>query len=192
MSALCLLQFIAGCMSAKGKKVFSPGRPELPGYSVANGKFVFRNGPVMFTVIPVTTEDLEKSHPFFAELPEYGFTLFRMEIYNNSEDNVIYNPAFTALLDRRMEYSKPMDYTDMYDLLRARVDAGTILSQVEGRFYDLAVTVKPGENVSRLLIFRRFEEERGRAELRLEEVYVGTNTISMVFPFVLKPSVEGR
>ncbi|MEE9591867.1 MAG: hypothetical protein V3W26_05075, partial [Thermodesulfobacteriota bacterium] len=51
---------------------------------------------------------------------------------------------------------------------------------------DLATTVMPGESAAKFLIFGRLQEESNRATLIMDEVYIGTETIALRFPFVFR------
>ena len=107
-----------------------------------------------------------------------------MEIKNLSEERLIYNPSRTALMDNAMGYKKPLDYTDLYMLER---DTGADLIQgLKGRFYDLDVTLFPGEGVSRFLIFRPIDEGGTKAVLVLRAVYIGMDTVDIKLPFVIR------
>jgi hypothetical protein len=60
------------------------------------------------------------------------------------------------------------------------------LSDVKERFYDLSITVKPGAKISKLLVFGPLEKGVTRAELGIKEVYAGTASLRLSFPFVLR------
>jgi hypothetical protein len=117
-----------------------------------------------------------------------GHTIFSIAIENLSDKKIIYNPSFSHVVDNRLGYKRPLDYTDLYLLVRALDSDAERLKRMKGRFYDLAETVPSGHRVEKLLIFPPLEERSTKASLTMAEVYVGTETMKLTFPFALTPA----
>lgn len=94
----------------------------------------------------------------------------------------MYNTSYTVLTSDALDYKKPLDFTDLYD-----ITGGTgRLASLKGKFYDLNTTIAPGERTSRLLIFRPLSEEAEDAEVVIKDLYIGTKTRDLSFPFTFK------
>lgn len=177
---------IIGCAAEKGLRSLFPSETGLSSYTISGSTITFSNSSLKVEVLPINPDYSDEINPFIMGLLGQGFTIFSIKIENISNEKVIYNPAFTAIIDNFMGYNKPLDYTDMYDLVRYRDDGEMILKKIQGQFYDLATTVMPGESAAKFLIFGRLQEESNRATLTMEEVYIGTETIALRFPFVFR------
>ncbi|MBI5642521.1 MAG: hypothetical protein HY954_03490 [Deltaproteobacteria bacterium] len=120
------------------------------------------------------------------ELLTSKYVLFRMDIDNMSKGKVMFNPGYAVLTDDELSYLKPLDFTDLYDIKGDSEGALKSISELKGRFYDLDVTVMPGDKTSKLLIFKPLSKRMKKASLAIKEMYVGTDTLKAVFPFALK------
>jgi hypothetical protein len=61
-----------------------------------------------------------------------------------------------------MEYREPLDYTDLYYIVRRKYVGKAPESELvglEGKFYDLNITSLPAANTSKFLMFRPFKEK---------------------------------
>ena len=129
-----------------------------------------------------------KKRTFINELFERDFVLVQMTIKNKSKKRITYNPSHTYLLAGKMDYKKPLNYTDLYDILSMK-DDGVLpeikLSKLRGRYYDLNTSVAPGGRVSKVLIFRKLTKNsnKSKAILKMQELYIGTKTRSMTYLF---------
>jgi hypothetical protein len=82
-----------------------------------------------------------------------------------------------------------MDYTDLYGVVRGREEGNSPESELrglKGLYYDLTTTIPPGSTTSKLLIFPPLSERGKRARLRIKELYIGTDAISISFPFSMR------
>lgn len=177
---------IIGCAAEKGLRSLFPSETGLSAYTISGSTVTFSNNSLKVEVLPINPNYSDENQPFIMELLGQGFTIFSIRIENISNKKIIYNPAFTAVIDNRMGYNKPLDYTDIYNLVRYRKDGEMILKRIQGKFYDLSTTIIPGESAAKFLIFGRLEERSSKATLIMQEVYIGTETIALRFPFVFK------
>ena len=108
--------------------------------------------------------------------------MFKLTIENKSEGSVMYNTAYTVLTSDSGDYRKPLDFTDLYDIS----SDDNSLAGLKGKFYDLNATVATGERTSRLLIFKPLSDEAEKAAVAIKEIYIGTSTRALSFPFTFK------
>jgi hypothetical protein len=179
---------ILGCAAEKGLRTLFPSESGLSDYTISDNTVTFKNDFIIVEVSPLNSIYSNENQPYIyiMELLDQGFTIFSIKIENLSNEKIMYNPSFTTIIDNRMGYNKPLDYTDIYDLVRDRKDGEMILKRIQGKFYDLATTIIPGESAAKLLIFGRLEEKSSKATLIMQEIYIGTETIELRFPFIFK------
>lgn len=146
---------------------------------------VFENGSIRVAVRHVKASDCEGS-PLLKSLSDKKYVILSVGIENKSKLKAIYNPSMTVLTDDSMDYKKPLDYTDLYDAAIGNSGLESGLSAMKGRIYDLALTLKPGEKTTRFLIFEPLSKNAGRADLAINEIYLGTDTVNLRFPFLFK------
>ncbi len=188
----------SGCAlkAPKGRIEFHPSASlteETPG-TITEGPFYSRKGERAFFVnneIRVSVEEARSTgngndSTAFEWLHEREFILIKMEIINRSSSKKIrYEPAITALMDSHMGYSKPLDYTRLYEMAMKDEVLDKGFRDFKNSFYDLGVTVMPLQTVSRYLIFKPISKEAKRAELVIKNIYTGMETIDLRFQFEL-------
>lgn len=185
LTAVCILCFLvlSACGHARpgtGMYLYPSPAAEQEGYATDGRSAVFESDAVKISVRQ-TRKD-EAHGPFIAGLLEKDYVIFNLSVENKSAHSIIYNPAYTVLATDSLDYRKPLDFTDLYDITGSEQE----LSDLKGRFYDLNVTLKPGEKTSRLLIFRPVSREAAKAGVAIKEIYVGTTTERFSFPFVFR------
>ncbi|MBI5827756.1 MAG: hypothetical protein HZB22_08540 [Deltaproteobacteria bacterium] len=197
MSAIVL--FVAqGCVPKPEVKLFMyPDDKGSEGYSRKADQGVFENKSIRVSVRKIGDSDDEGlSQEVIAHLLKKDYLIFRMEIENTSTKyKAIYNPSFTTFTGDDMSYSAPIDYTDLYDMAEDVWEKGKkdedrkalSMDGLKGLFYDLSTTIPPGGKTSKLLIFKPISKDCTKAALTLSELYIGTETIRVIFPFVFKP-----
>jgi hypothetical protein len=182
---------IFGCAATpEGPKHLYPEESGAPGYYTTEEASIFENDLAMISLRPLRQENNATYPPIIEELLDKNYAIFIMTIENRSPKKAIYNPTFTSLRDNhQMEYRKPMDYTDLYDVVKDRkegVSPESELRGLKGKFYDLNTTIPTGQKTSKLLIFRPLSEKAKSAVLTIREFYVGTDTISASFLFSVR------
>lgn len=185
--ALALI-LLPGCASEpSGPLYLRPLGQKAGAYEPKDNGWVFSKKSVSVSVRQVTEKDIEAPDAITGWLLGTGHILIRMDIENSSKDKAIYNPALTALVDNEVNYHKPLDYTDFYELSVSNEEVGRSLSGVRASFYDLTVTLQPGEKTSRLLAFKGFPKTAKTANLSIKELYIGTDTVNIAFAFQFRP-----
>ena len=188
---------LAGCSLSKRdarpeRLYLEPVARDSEGYDRNGEAAVFENEDIKVTLRPLGECCGRKDDGFLKELFDSNYVILSMEIENRSSKRVIYNPSHTMLLVGALDLKKPLNYTDLYDIVSRNKEYALPerrLSSLRGRFYDLNTRVPPGDRTSRLLIFHPLAKESRpgtKAVLRINEFYVGTDTMRLVFPLRVK------
>ena len=165
-----------------------PLEPSGPSYSMTGGRLIMENKELKATIHQLRQCCKGHKPSLINELFEKNYLLMQMTIRNKSSKRITYNPSHTFLLAGKMDYKKPLNYTDLYDIA-SRKDDGVVpelkLSKLRGRYYDLNTSIAPGDVVSKILIFRPMTKnsKKNKAILKMKEVYIGTKTRSITYIF---------
>lgn len=191
-----VLSAVQGCVHKPDVKLFMyPDDKGSEGYRRKAEQGVFENKSIRVSVRKIGESDEGSAQEVIAHLLKKDYLIFRMEIENISRHRAIYNPSFTAFTDDAMDYGTPIDYTDLYDMAEGVWEKGEkdadkkafSMKGLKNLFYDLSTTIPPGAKTSKLLIFKPISKDCTKAALTLSELYIGTETIRVIFPFVFKP-----
>jgi len=191
---LPLAALLWGCVADApgGPSLLHPSPKGPSGYSRSGSRGVFENESLRLGVSQLRPGDRRSQElpAIIRKLLERDFVILDLEIENLSEDGarIIYEPVHTVLTDSAYDYRKPLDYTDLYDIVMSERDGGDgaapgRLKGLAGRFYDLSVTIGPHDRRSGLLIFNPLSEGIDKAALTIKEIYTGTRTLEISFPF---------
>lgn len=165
----------------------SPPDEDLPGYSVASDEGAYDNAAIRVSARHLKSTDgvyAKGESGFITSLIEGDYVLIRLTIENKTPGSkIIFNPAYVALMDNAANYKKPLDYTDLYDIVKENDETGRTLTGIKGKMFDLTTTIAPGAKTSKLLIFNPFMEDASKAELVIKNIYVGKDTVNVMFPF---------
>ena len=197
LTASLLLVAVAGCGSlGESKKkdaprgiILTPAPASAKGYYHNMDTAVFENKSIRITISqtqPIKGDASSSKPGLLAALGNAGYLFLRMDIDSLGDKGVIYNPSHTSFLFGPMDYKKPLDYTDLYRIARMLypdTPPERSTSTLRGAFYDLNTTIRPGGSSSKLLLFRPVKEKTRSAALTLQELYIGTDTIGVTFPF---------
>ena len=187
---LCMILALSyGCASAPdGRVVLHPAKYRMEGYTRSADQWIFENGNVNIRVLHIRPggggPDVIGS-ALVSELHKREYLLLRLVIRNDSDFNIIYNPALTTFKDGKLGYKKPLDYTDLYSIF-ARGTGDVDLKNHSRLFYDLSAMIRPGERASRLLVFTPPNKKTRKGELAIQNLYVEKEIINVSFPFVLR------
>lgn len=192
LAVALLLTLGSGCAhSGKNAKLrLYPDKNEkgLRGYHKVEGTGILENRDYRISVKQVR-EGSELGQPkIINDLIKKEYVVLRIEIENRSEKKMIFNPVHTALTTDAFDYKKPLEYTDFYELSSGKNDSAREreAQAMKGLFYDLTLTLKARDKTSRMLIFPPLSKNSEKADLLIKELYVGTDTTELFFPFVLK------
>jgi hypothetical protein len=160
----------------------------MEGYTRSADQWVFKNDNVNMRVLHVRPggggPDVRGSI-LVDELHERDYLLLRVVIRNDSDFDIIYNPALTTFKDGVLGYKKPLDYTDLYSLFAKDAAQGD-LRDYSKLFYDLSATIRPGERSSKLLAFKPPDKGARKGKLAITNLYVEKEMIDVSFPFILR------
>jgi len=182
-----LAALVAGCSSIPAYRGGPAGLTPVPdpGYSMEAGGALYEDDSIMVSVTEPAPDELPG---LFSELHSAGYVFLTVRVENLSDARVIFKPSYIRLTTDALDYSAPLDYTDLYEVARERGDPGEILTPVREKFYDLDVTLRPGGSVERLLVFRERSSGSDDAELRIREVYVGGTARDLAFGLAVTPA----
>lgn len=185
---LTVVVIMSGCASDQPKyRYLAAGESDYPGYTKKESEAVFENQLIRLRAHPLLAGEFKDPSPILNDLAANEFIIIHLEIENLSpQSKLIFNPAYLALITGAMDYFKPIDYTDLYDIVKEKDETGSSLRALKGRFYDLTVTLTPGKSVSKLLIFKPLTEDADTAELMIKNIYIGKEDLSLSLPFVVK------
>lgn len=170
--------FLSSCQPEPKLAYLVPDEAGFPGYSAKGAEGVLDDKSFTATARQVRKGEVS-SLPFLASLLEKEFVVLSMTLENKSGSKIIYKPNYTALVNR-VDYLKPLDYTDLYEI---NWDGAETL---KGAFFDLDVTLPPGGKATGLLIFRPMSKDAEAAAIEVREFYIGTSTTAFSLPFKLK------
>lgn len=174
IAALVLL----GCHPTPKTGFLAPDANGAAGYRAQGPEGVFENGAVRLSARQM--KPTEEAPALIARLLKEGYMVIVLSIENRSRAEMIYKPNYTALTNDKLDYKKPLDYTDLYEIDQDGVDS------LKGLYYDLDLTLSPGEKASRALIFGPLTEGYEKVSLEISDLYVGTRPASMKLPFTVK------
>lgn len=187
------ISLVAGCASDPAGPLilkFKPTAVEAAGYSLSAGESAYEDANVKLTVRHVGKDAIAGTNALLEELTKRGYIIMQLDIVNKSKLKVMYNPVYSTLTNNVMDYMKPLDFTDLYDIVMTNESLEPELRALKGRFYDLNVTLYPNARISKALLFRPMARGVGRAELTIKELYIGTGVITASFPFDLEKEEE--
>lgn len=187
-STCCLAAlFLASCASGpKGPRHFYPSDPALSGYTKKDTRWVYEDKSVRVVISPPGEGVNAQEGSFTEELTKKGYVLVRMDIENLSGKKIYYNPSLTTFTDDSMSYRKPLDYTDFFEIVREDPQMEKRLSAEKAGFYDTAANIPSGASVSKSLVFAPISKDAWSAEVQIKDLYVGTDTMSLRFPFKVR------
>ncbi|MEE9614894.1 MAG: hypothetical protein V3W31_08115 [Thermodesulfobacteriota bacterium] len=191
-AALITALLVSGCGSIiphKGPLHIEPAKHVTVGYHQTEKASIFESEEIKISVSPINAADGDTGFPIINDLLTKDYVVFEMEIENGSGERVIYNPNHTSLMSNVMDYNKPLDYTDLFDIVMHGDDwiaAQKELRELKGRFYDLNTKLEPRRGVSKFILFRPIDKSATQVVLVIKELYFGTKTISVDFIFKVR------
>ncbi|MFQ5465209.1 MAG: hypothetical protein ACE5EI_04705 [Thermodesulfobacteriota bacterium] len=186
---------VAALVLASGCAHRPDGPPGLhPAFSAPPEGYSSEGEDIAFTNALVSLKARHEMSPgpetpaFFRTLSERGYLLIRVDVENLSKVRVIFKPSHAVLKTNRLDYGRPLDYTDLYQIAGSAGGGATgdVMSKIKGKFYDLDVMIMPGKRSSRLLVFSPIEPKSSKASLGIRDLYVGTEPLDIFFPFKVR------
>lgn len=192
VSTLLFMIFFSAC--GANKKIRGPFFLELAPINKKSegfthgpgGELIFEAFSVRFSLTPLRS--VRAGDPRLIQaLMTQGFVIIDMEITNmTTSDKVMFNPSMSSLMDNKLHFKKPLEFTALYRIAMRMKMERTLNRELKGRFFDTNQIVRPGRTIRKFLIFTPFREAGKKAQLNLQEVYIGNKTIQIRFPFLLK------
>ncbi len=161
----------------------------LYGYHVYAGAGTIESSDYKLIVKQVRPGDELGEPRMVTDLLERRYIVLMFVIENRSDKKITFTPARTALTTDEFDYKKPLEYPDFYELSEGKNDRAKErdAGEMKGRFYDSTLTVLPGGKTSRMLIYPPLIGSSKKADLLIKDLYIGTDTVEIYFPFVIKP-----
>jgi hypothetical protein len=111
--------------------------------------------------------------------------LFALTLENHSQESLVFNPGFVTIKTNRIGGIKPLDYADLYMLLRANpqalADAQPLL---EKHFWLQPETLPPGGASARLLVFEPLPTKKTKsAVVDCAWLHLGGESFHLAFPY---------
>ncbi len=187
---ICILLALSyGCASAPdGRVILRTAKYRAEGYTQKPNEWTFKNSNIILRVQQVNPDwrgAKVRASALVKDLHKEEYLLLRLVIRNDSDFNIIYNPALTTFKGGRLGYKKPLDYTDLYSIFRSTME-DTDTRDYKEIFYDLSITIRPGDRSSRLLAFKPANKKVRKGELTIQNLYVEKEIINFNFPFIMK------
>lgn len=182
---VALLVCLWGCASTPDEPVFLIAADSGPeGYTLKDGTGSFESKRIRISAKPLRPEELTNEPDVIGILANRNYIILRMEVENTSTNKLILNPAYVTLTTDANDYSKTLDYTDIYTIMAGDDEDGVPVTGLKGQIYDLTLTLAPGDKTSRLLIFRPVDVDAESAELVLRNIYIGKADINVTMPLL--------
>ncbi len=188
-----MLISLVGCAARNSKpkpplRLYQNLKKEKNDYSRQNEYMVYENNNLKISVTSLKKCCGVAKNEFLSALFHSGYIVLSMKLENKSNGTLIYNPSLTSILAPPLDLKKPLNYTDLYFSARSN-DSSSLpekkLASLKGKFFDRNTRLAPGRTVEKLLIFMPLKNNtRGHsAKLSVQEIYTGTNPISVSFLF---------
>jgi len=124
----------------------------------------------------------EYNHMF----PPTSFVVFAVEVVNNGDKSVTFNPRMTNLLVGKANPVSATDYAAYYsDLVIAGADNLDRRAEAfKAACYDSSETIEPGGRVRKLIVYPRRDDMTGASAITFNGLYVGheDRAIVMTYP----------
>ena len=184
------LMFSSCASGVKGGPVLlHPVPPRGAPYVLSQGALVFDGPGIRVIARPVDWRVAERDYGREAgDLSNYIFFSLRFE--NSTDQSIFFSPVRTTIYTQKRDFSVALDLSDIY--LMNRKDPG--LEEKAKHFqklsYDSSVTVRPGKSEERYLVFPVPTGRIKTIELTLDDLFVGSESLSLSFLFEAFPMEE--
>jgi len=192
----------AGCAGrVKGPVLLHPLPPEKEGYTLTKGALVFDSSVFRVTARPVDWRVVESElnqegafSPFGTKKGSHSpFVFFSLLIENLSDQPLYFSTFRSSVASSRSPLNLPLDLSDLYIIYEGAPDLERRALAFKETCYDGAVTVSSGESIERYLVFEPPSGKKARnVELVLDEIFIGTDSFQLRFPFEVFPTETGK
>ena len=113
-----------------------------------------------------------------------GFLVFVLQVSNNGQQDVYFNPAQARMISNKADVKFALDYSALFEVARKHGPEAPSLDELASIAFDDAVTIRPGGSARKLLVFDGPREDKYRdLEVHLYEVNIGPTSVDVAFPF---------
>ena len=113
-----------------------------------------------------------------------GFLVFVLQVNNNGQQDVYFNPTQARLTSDHGDVEFALDYSALYEVARKLGPDAPSLDELATIALDRAVTIRAGGSIRKLIAFDAPREDKyHELEVHLYEVNVGPISMDVVFPF---------
>ena len=197
--AACALALLCGCAAQKkpqGPLLLHPVPPAADGYALVQGAIVFSGPGFTVSARPwdyrLVAEELARAgeqNPFGKDVPATGKFLFvRVRLENRSTKSLVFNPMLATLESGGETPIIPVENADLVAFADENLEVAEALARVFRRLsFDLTATVPAGGTLERYLVFHSPKEAREEIALRLDDLWLGSSSFDLLFPFEVYP-----
>lgn len=117
---------------------------------------------------------------------------FIVTLENSGPEMVVFNPGNIAMATDKAEHVFPLDQADFYMAAEAAkvADLQRVLDRTSQVLFEQSVALRPGEGVTRLVLFKALESKWQQLQVHFSYVQIGSDTHTMSFSFH-KQTLEG-
>ncbi len=110
---------------------------------------------------------------------------FIVTLANAGPDPVVFNPGNIALATDQGEHVFPLDQSDFYMAAeQAKVaDLQRVLDRTSMVLFDQSVSLRPGEGLTRIVLFKALEAKWKQLQVHFSYVQIGSETHTLTFSF---------
>jgi len=201
--AACALALACGCAGQKkptGPLLLHPVPPAAEGYALVQGAIVYTGPGFTVSARPwdyrLVAEEFARAgdpNPFGKDEAATGQFLFvRLRFENRTAKSLVFNPLRAMLTGNNEAPILPVENADLVAFADENLAAAEALARVFRRVsFDLTATVPAGGTLERYLVFRSPKEARKEILLRLDDLWLGSSSFDLVFPFEAFPGAPG-
>jgi hypothetical protein len=140
----------------------------------------------------LVAEELARSgepNPFGRDEAATGKFLFvRLRFENRSTKSLVFNPMLATLASEGGTPIVPVENADLVAFADENLAVAEALARVFRRLsFDLTATVAAGGTLERYLVFPAPKEARKEIALRLDDLWLGSSSFDLLFPFEVYP-----
>ena len=124
--------------------------------------------------------------PAFQTDPDIHFFYFEFTLRNRTGGQVEINPIFFAAVTDTPEYRKPMNYDELYRLLKNFHEPEEFEHVLQKNLPDFFSPIMNGEEKTGILIFRNFREKAKECVIKLDAIAIAGEPLGFTFPYQLE------
>lgn len=202
--AACALALLCGCAAQKkpqGPLLLHPVPPPAAaeGYALAQGAIVYTTPgftvsarPWDYRLVAQELANAGEPNPFGKDEAATGKFLFvRLRFENRSTKTLVFNPMLASLAREGEAPIVPVENADLVAFADENIAAAEALARIFRRLsFDLTATVPAGGTLERYLVFPSPKEPDKAILLRLDDLWLGSTSFDLIFPFETYPGAD--